>query len=458
MFNLDALLDDYKTKYKKSESEFKGKPCTKFVLEHCIFDSSHTDKDACFFQYENGNIHYKCFHNSCSEYKWKDAKKKIAGEDELKKYWPKDVVNKETEVPKIEIISFAEIYDKQIDTKYIIDGFLKQGDLVVISGKGGSCKSTLSTNIAIKLASYFYTKNAHENSKMQFYQPTDFFLETFRIRQRCSSVFFQSENSMGVMNQRLKKIVGDNEKYKKGLENIYTPMIRNDVLATGFSFLKASTCDYFLDTMKKIEDDSSKKLDLLILDPLISFHDGDENSNQIMRKVMDSIVEVSLKAEVTPIVIHHDNKSGNYRGASAIYDCCRSQIKIMEEVRKAHSQSKKMIPTGNFEVIHAKSNNFRKFSSFIMRMNQYMRFEKVEVGLTPEKQEKIKNVETALEKLAGHASSQNELVTEYQKLSGLGITACKSDIDLAVKNTIIDKKPSQVKKGAFEYSFWDGKL
>ena len=25
-------------------------------------------------------------------------------------------------------------------------------------------------------------------------------------------------------------------------------------------------------------------------------------------------------------------------------------------------------------------------------------------------------------------------------------------------NTIIDKKPSQVKKGAFEYSFWDGKL
>lgn len=48
-----------------------------FKLDHCPFDSNHTDGDAKIFQYNNGAIAFKCHHNSCSEYRWKDVRQKF---------------------------------------------------------------------------------------------------------------------------------------------------------------------------------------------------------------------------------------------------------------------------------------------------------------------------------------------------------------------------------------------
>ncbi len=53
---------------------------TKYILAHCLFDPSHTGKDAAIFQYANGSLGYKCFHSSCSSYGWKEARAKISGD------------------------------------------------------------------------------------------------------------------------------------------------------------------------------------------------------------------------------------------------------------------------------------------------------------------------------------------------------------------------------------------
>ena len=48
-----------------------------YKLDHCPFDSNHTNGDAKIFQYTNGAIAFKCHHNSCRQYKWQDVRMKL---------------------------------------------------------------------------------------------------------------------------------------------------------------------------------------------------------------------------------------------------------------------------------------------------------------------------------------------------------------------------------------------
>ena len=59
----------------KQESNYSGG--TRFTLEECIFDPSHKGKDAAIFLRSDGIIGYHCFHNSCSDYQWKDVRLKF---------------------------------------------------------------------------------------------------------------------------------------------------------------------------------------------------------------------------------------------------------------------------------------------------------------------------------------------------------------------------------------------
>ena len=151
----------------KNELSFSGG--TKFILDHCLFDHSHTGKDAALFELQNGAISYKCLHNSCSGYKWQDVRKLFEPDAYNHKFEPqtKRVTTKKEEVkPQLQItekgskfLNFKEIEAKdrtqivsipsgfsELD-KHII-GFNK-GEVTLWSGKNGSAKSTIINQIAI---------------------------------------------------------------------------------------------------------------------------------------------------------------------------------------------------------------------------------------------------------------------------------------------------------------------
>ena len=73
-FNLDAFLEKHNIKVVRVENITGGK---KYILEHCLFNDSHTGKDAVIFQRDSGEIAYHCFHQSCSQYGWKDVRLKF---------------------------------------------------------------------------------------------------------------------------------------------------------------------------------------------------------------------------------------------------------------------------------------------------------------------------------------------------------------------------------------------
>ena len=46
----------------------------KYVLDHCVFDPAHKNKDAAIIQTSDGKICYTCFHASCSDKHWKEVR------------------------------------------------------------------------------------------------------------------------------------------------------------------------------------------------------------------------------------------------------------------------------------------------------------------------------------------------------------------------------------------------
>ena len=69
-FNLETWMQKYGLHY-KALSVGDG---TKYILDHCPFDSSHKGKDAMIFQGKNGAIGFHCFHDSCQGKTWKDVR------------------------------------------------------------------------------------------------------------------------------------------------------------------------------------------------------------------------------------------------------------------------------------------------------------------------------------------------------------------------------------------------
>lgn len=57
-----------------------------YCLDACVFDESHKGGESAIVQTEDGTLIYRCFHDSCKDRTWKDAREKISGEDSLEPF------------------------------------------------------------------------------------------------------------------------------------------------------------------------------------------------------------------------------------------------------------------------------------------------------------------------------------------------------------------------------------
>lgn len=160
-------LDDFIIKHGipvKERNKFAGGE--KYVLEHCLFDPTHTGKDAAIFKLDNGAIGYKCFHNSCSNYKWQDVRKMFEprayeySSHRITAYGIKPIEKKAQKEDKGEkFLEMSNIHDidrsnmvyvrshfDELDKKII--GFMK-GEISIWTGNPSSGKSTILGQVAL---------------------------------------------------------------------------------------------------------------------------------------------------------------------------------------------------------------------------------------------------------------------------------------------------------------------
>ena len=85
--DVGAYLEAYGVEVVKVDQVDEGNGAyERWCLKACVFDASHGPNEAFIGQGEDGKIFYRCFHQSCQEYKWKDARGKISGEDSLGRF------------------------------------------------------------------------------------------------------------------------------------------------------------------------------------------------------------------------------------------------------------------------------------------------------------------------------------------------------------------------------------
>ena len=77
--DIEKYLQNYGVEYSVKTSGDK----TIYNLQHCVFDPSHSNKEASIIQDSKGLITYQCFHNSCHGRTWAEARQTISGDDSL---------------------------------------------------------------------------------------------------------------------------------------------------------------------------------------------------------------------------------------------------------------------------------------------------------------------------------------------------------------------------------------
>ena len=348
--------------------------------------------------------------------------------------------------PKIEIISLAQIIEIDPQIEPIAEGFINRGEPVIIHAAGGVGKSTLAHQMAEELAK---PVNMYGNK----------LFETFPIRQtKCQSVFLQSENSMATINAKSRSC----DPGTAG--RIWYPRICDDIITTGGVFDDDTFIKRVIDTIKAIEDQTGDKVDLLFVDPLISFNRADENGAGDMRAALDGITQVMQQTEVTPIVLHHDRKEGDdYRGSTAINDWCRCRVHLKQKfigedrITDIDPDNHPIMRTARIpaiEMTHSKANNMPLFEPFTMTLNRGLKFIKVPDPIDPDVKEKAMIVQQALKDIGGSADSNVKLAKAVSDLTGKGVSTCKSYIAKAVEHKFIISKPNKAgDKKANAYSY-----
>ena len=346
---------------------------------------------------------------------------------------------------RFKIVSLYELRERNPKVEQLVPGFLNRGEGLLIHAPGGLGKSMLTLNMALEFAS--------RNPEPLYNQ--------FEIPQTITSLFIQTENSAATVNSRIRAMVDGDPKKIEALKNIVMPEMHNDVVAQGRPFTDENNRDLLIQIINGSADYLERKIDIMWIDPLISFCSGDENDSAKMRLELDALSEICRETGVTPVIVHHDNRQGEYRGASSIFDWCRSMIGLklefigsnrITDIDSDGTPIKRVKPVPCIRMVHEKSNNSPKFAPFLLKMDQHLNFNVIEETVTPEQQEQGNMVVQALTNLGGTAESHNDLAKVYATLAGVGVATGKRHITTAVNNDFIIRK-SVMENGSHAYKY-----
>ena len=194
--------------------------------------------------------------------------------------------------PNLKLVGLNELLsDDSSPPKPVIDnGVLLDGTLLLLIGPPKSKKTFLTMNLALSIAS-----------------GSDF--SGFKIPKPKKVLYLLAEGGFYPTRDRLKKMA-------KG---------KNQNLFVGFPhYLPINTEDGYHSLYNLVKEVNP---DVLILDPLIKFHDVDENSASQMSDVLGKIRTMMAELKLSVIIVHHTGKvaSRGGRGSSVIvgdYDSC----------------------------------------------------------------------------------------------------------------------------------------
>lgn len=111
------------------------------------------------------------------------------------------------------------------------------------------------------------------------------------------------------------------------------------------------------DIMKIGESLILENVSFAIFDPLLAFYGGNENDNSEARVFIQSFASWANQSKITTLIIHHANKDGGSRGATAFHDGVRARYELDVPRDKDGSIIKELMQNG-FRVATLKKDNW----------------------------------------------------------------------------------------------------
>jgi len=101
----------------------------------------------------------------------------------------------------------------------------------------------------------------------------------------------------------------------------------------------------------------------VVFDPLLAFYGGSENDNSEARVFIQTFAEWAKNAEITTLIIHHNNKNGTIRGASGFHDGVRARY-ALDFPRNDKGEIVKELLNKGLRVIRLEKDNWGAFEHF----------------------------------------------------------------------------------------------
>jgi archaellum biogenesis ATPase FlaH len=292
------------------------------------------------------------------------------------------------------VMNAFDVVFAQTNFEFLIENFWPKDEPLLITGYGGAGKSVLTLQVAMDLV----------------FPPVNGFLDKFKVVHDNHRVLFvQSENSLVAMKRRFEVI--------RSAYSITDDIIRERLFFLGRKddILPADdlSSPSFQDVIGNFH--RTYQFDILVVDPLISFHKRDENSNNEMRELLDDFSGFCKSLNVSPLIIHHHGKFkaergiGGGRGASAIGDWSPNtwELEYKEKDKK-------------FKFIHKKARDFMLNETLDLQMVNLRFAPLTSPGQSAQSFSQIpKNIACvikAITNLGGHVKTQGELKTEVVKV------------------------------------------
>jgi hypothetical protein len=188
---------------------------------------------------------------------------------------------------------------------FLVKGWIPRGAVTIIGATGGTGKSSLAHNLAVK-AAIDYGKN----------EPLPTWLGSEIDMSSCKGlcVYFSGEDGPAIVHARAK---------------VFDPEGRaNRLMFQRTDFGEGGTLGTFLKRLMKLPE-----VPLIVIDPARKYLTGDENDAGAVSEFFEAIEEFAIRKNAAMVVVHHLVKGAKPKHVLDIYDMLRGSQVFIDRAR-----------------------------------------------------------------------------------------------------------------------------